>query len=69
MLLDDQAWDAERLLLDPEHRVSKPLSPSALIALKAGVETKDHTSTLNFLFGVLAVLLVLALAMKIFEIA
>jgi len=69
VLLDDQAWDAERLLRDPEHKVSNPLSQSALMELKAGVESKDHTYTLNVLFGVLGILLALALAMKIFGIA
>lgn len=65
VVLDQQFHDAHQLLADPTHRVSRKLSDSEMMQLKASVQSSDMSQIVWFLFRLLILVLLFALGVSI----
>ena len=53
VVLDRQFEDARRLLEDPNHKVSMPLTSTEMIEIRSSVRSGDMSQILRFLFQLL----------------
>lgn len=65
VVLDDQYVDAQRLLLDPNHKVSNKLSRTEITKLRQSVHTTDMSGVLRILFQLLIVAALFAFGVSI----
>lgn len=61
VVLDEQLSDAQKLLVNPEHEVTRKLSQKEIQEIKASMNNSDMSGTLNFLFGALGTAIVIAI--------
>ena len=64
-VIDAQYDDAIKLLDDPDHEVSNPLSFADIIEIKTSIDTGDKSPVLNFLVMALVCMLLIAVAIKL----
>ncbi len=61
-VLDEQRRDAQLLLQNPNHKVARRLSRSEIIRIRNSVHDPNMNGLLRFLFGLLGIVALIALA-------
>jgi len=66
VVVDDQQWDAQKLLEDPNHEVERKLSETELIQVRQAVRSRDKVVVLRVLFTMLGIALIFAIVVFVF---